>query len=75
MAEIQRCPGRGDEMPANAPHGLCPACLLRQGLASEGLTGMSGDRHKPRELARSIRGIGLAPEVGGLASRLNHALA
>jgi hypothetical protein len=28
MAEPQRCPTCGREMPAHAPQGLCPACLL-----------------------------------------------
>ncbi len=35
MAEADCCPRCGDQMPANSPHGLCPACLLRQGLESE----------------------------------------
>ena len=36
MAERERCPGCGNELPPIAPQGLCPACLLRQGLESEG---------------------------------------
>ena len=36
MADPERCPDCGAELPANAPRGLCPACLLRQGLDSEG---------------------------------------
>ncbi len=35
MAERERCPNCGGEMPANAPQGLCPACLLQEGLARE----------------------------------------
>ena len=35
MAERERCPSCGNELPSNAPQGLCPACLLRQGLESE----------------------------------------
>ena len=35
MTERKRCPNCGAETPANAPQGLCPACLLRQGLESE----------------------------------------
>ena len=34
MAERERCQSCGNELPANAPQGLCPACLLRQGLES-----------------------------------------
>ncbi len=36
MAEHERCPRCGCELPINAPQGLCPACLLQQGLESEG---------------------------------------
>ena len=35
MAARERCPSCGNELPANAPQGLCPACLLKQGLESE----------------------------------------
>ena len=35
MAERERCPSCGNELPANAPQGLCPECLLRQALESE----------------------------------------
>ncbi|HEV3082009.1 MAG TPA: serine/threonine-protein kinase [Gemmataceae bacterium] len=28
------CPDCGNQLPANAPHGICPRCLLRQGLDS-----------------------------------------
>jgi serine/threonine protein kinase len=35
MAEQNRCSGCGSEVPVNAAHGLCPACLLRQGLDSD----------------------------------------
>src|SRR5579885_4551 len=34
MSERARCPGCKNEMPANAPQGLCPACLLRQAMQS-----------------------------------------
>ena len=36
MAERERCPGCGNELPSNAPLGLCPACLLKQGMESAG---------------------------------------
>ena len=32
MAEKNRCPQCGAEVPADAPHGLCPRCLLKVGL-------------------------------------------
>ncbi|HEV3118201.1 MAG TPA: serine/threonine-protein kinase, partial [Gemmataceae bacterium] len=28
------CPSCGNELPVNAPHGICPRCLLKQGLDS-----------------------------------------
>src|SRR5207249_1796177 len=42
MAEPERCPICGGEMPGNAPQGLCPACLLEQGLESESREPMLG---------------------------------
>jgi Protein kinase domain len=35
MAVPELCPNCRSELPANAPQGLCPACLLQQGLDSE----------------------------------------
>ena len=35
MAETGRCPRCGHELPANAPYGLCPECLLQQAIESE----------------------------------------
>ena len=32
MVERERCPNCGSELTVNGPQGLCPACLLRQGL-------------------------------------------
>jgi predicted Ser/Thr protein kinase len=32
MSEENRCPQCGIELPADAPRGLCPGCLLKQGL-------------------------------------------
>ncbi len=34
MAEEKRCPQCGAELPADAPHGLCPKCLMKMGLES-----------------------------------------
>ena len=36
MAADQLCPGCGRPLAANAPRGLCPACLLREGLGESG---------------------------------------
>src|SRR5262245_39734755 len=35
MAEHHGCPNCGSELPVSAPDGLCPACLLLQGLDTE----------------------------------------
>ena len=35
MADADRCPNCGSELPLNAPRGLCPRCLHRQGLDSD----------------------------------------
>ncbi|MCX5671058.1 MAG: bifunctional serine/threonine protein kinase/MFS transporter [Planctomycetota bacterium] len=35
MSQERRCPQCGAELPANAPQGLCPACLLERGLESQ----------------------------------------
>ena len=34
MADADRCPNCGSELPSNAPKGLCPVCLLQRGLDS-----------------------------------------
>ena len=34
MADVQTCPNCGAEIPADAPAGLCPKCLLREGFNS-----------------------------------------
>ncbi len=32
MAEQRNCPKCGTELPANAPRGLCPKCLMKAGM-------------------------------------------
>jgi len=47
MAEERNCPKCGIELPANAPEGLCPQCLMKAGLqaSSEGQKpGLSDDQ-------------------------------
>jgi len=34
MSQTNQCPECGEALPANAPSGLCPACLLKRGLES-----------------------------------------
>jgi len=38
MSQERRCPQCGAELPANTPQGLCPACLLEQGIESQRAT-------------------------------------
>jgi hypothetical protein len=43
----KRCPQCQTELPADAPEGLCPACLLRGGLPSRGSTAPYGAFFRP----------------------------
>ncbi len=44
MPDARTCPDCGSELPARAPEGLCPRCLLGAGLNSEALSvGRGGD--------------------------------
>jgi len=60
MSEERRCTQCGAVLTAEAPQGLCPACLLKRGLETGSATGASGDRPSsadyipptPAELAR-----------------------
>ena len=39
MTEADKCPQCEGDLPANFPPGVCPACLLRQGMSPSTLTG------------------------------------
>lgn len=43
MSEPTKCPQCGGELSANFPPGVCPACLLKQGLSPSTLTGAAED--------------------------------
>ena len=43
MTESTKCPQCSGEMPANFPPGVCPACLLQQGMSPSTLTGAAGE--------------------------------
>jgi serine/threonine protein kinase len=50
MAESNRCPRCGGQMPTDAPQGLCPACLIQRGLETESFwsgEGPSQTAHDP----------------------------
>jgi predicted Ser/Thr protein kinase len=50
MSEPQKCPQCGNELPANAPAGLCPQCLMKAGLESQShiKTGPETESARPR---------------------------
>jgi serine/threonine protein kinase len=49
MAEAKQCPNCGGEMPANAPQGLCPVCLLAEGVGSDETSPPPSDETSPAE--------------------------
>jgi serine/threonine protein kinase len=70
MAESEHCPACGQELPANTPRALCPACLGSQALSGEP-TG-SSDRHGPEAtaaLSNDLPAAG-APTLEGPGSRI-----
>ena len=60
MADRERCPNCGLEWPADAPRGLCPACLLQQALGID-------DSSEPADEADASAPSGR--EIGSSASR------
>jgi serine/threonine protein kinase len=42
MSDPQACPGCGKPLPAKSQHGLCPACLMEQAMASRTFDTQSG---------------------------------
>ena len=68
MAEEQTCLQCNSPMPAGAPFGLCPACLLKSGLRSQvGLKTQSetaAEPLTPRELAPHFPGLEIMEMLG-----------
>src|ERR1035437_9762562 len=60
MSETNQCPECGAELPASAPRGLCPTCLLKRGLE----TNTIGYTAEPAPSARWM-----PPAVEELAAR------
>lgn len=56
MNETKKCPKCEAELPADAPEGLCPACLMQNGVESEAETMASGSGPDsgPAEITPSI---------------------
>src|SRR5687768_470051 len=60
--EMKNCPKCGVQLPANAPAGICPTCLMQAGLASEPDAG-SNPEMKPTTLTSGF----VPPEPAELA--------
>ena len=60
MAEAPRCSQCGAERPLDAPEGLCPRCLLLQGIG-EGSAVSSSRANDPTMVPRTTNPIGPAP--------------
>ena len=56
MEEERHCTKCGDQLPADAPQGLCPQCLMNLGLPS------AGETHNADELRKFV-----PPELSELA--------
>ena len=56
MLEVLRCPGCGSGLPADAPEGLCPECLLM-----EAMRGGSGHDEGPGTTTPHSPGAGFVP--------------
>jgi eukaryotic-like serine/threonine-protein kinase len=61
------CPECGEELPADAPRGHCPACLLRAGL------GGTSETPEPGAVTISTAGSGLGQDAGGATTSLQGA--
>ncbi len=65
MTEQPHCPKCGTQLPAEAPAGLCPKCLVQAGLESE-----PGPHFKPAAAVSSAAFTGFEPmSVESLAGK------
>ena len=71
MAEEQSCPKCGAELPANAPKGICPQCLMKAGLqaGSECETGGDSDTQSPIPTGATTQAGFIPPEPEQLAEK------
>jgi len=71
MAEESNCPKCGAQLPANAPKGLCPKCLMGAGLqeGSECETGGTSDAQSPIPTAATLQAGFVPPEPEQLAEQ------
>ena len=57
MAEITNCPECGADLPANAPKGLCPQCLMKAGMQISS----EGGKASPSEISQGATGNAIPP--------------
>ncbi|UCG58489.1 MAG: protein kinase [Phycisphaerales bacterium] len=71
MAEEGSCPKCGADLPANAPKGLCPQCLMKAGLqaGSEGGTSGPSDAQSSGPAGAASQGGFVPPEPSQLARK------
>ena len=65
MTTLRHCPQCGAELPADAPDGVCPKCLVQQGFASR--TGAAGE--EPGGPGSTSRPVFVAPSPEELSAR------
>ncbi|TWT42795.1 Serine/threonine-protein kinase PknB [Thalassoglobus neptunius] len=66
MTSLKTCPTCGEELPSNAPSGICPKCLMQVGMESENQPRSYED---PRVATVDQGGRFRLPELAALASR------
>ena len=59
MTESTTCPQCSGEIPVNFPPGVCPACLLKQGMSPSTLTGAAGEGSSVSD--SRVSGLGRRP--------------
>src|SRR5712671_7536842 len=64
MADEKRCGECGAVLPAESPQGLCPACLLKRGLATEPSARTEYIPPTPAELARFFPELEILELIG-----------
>ena len=60
MTTLRHCPQCGAELPADAPDGVCPKCLVQQGFDSQ--TGAAGEEPGPSGSASRSAFVAPFPE-------------
>ncbi len=69
---LRRCPTCGKDLPANAPDGICPRCLLRNALDGDGTETFSHGMSVSSEPGRVSSLAELAESIGGVPKIFLH---